>query len=238
MKKIVTLSVLLTLLSSLFTLHCFAQLWGMTGLGGANDLGVIYSVNLDGSNYQVRYSFESNNGSHPNGGLIKATNGKLYGLTPFGGTNDMGVIFSFDTTTGTYTKLYDFNLTDGGYPLGSLVEAANGNLYGMTNQGGAGGYGVVFRFVPGTNTYFHVFDFNGGDGGYPYNSLTKASDGMLYGTTYYGGLGYPDEIAFKVNPQNNAFTNIIYFGANLSGSVVANPYRSEERRVGKECRSR
>jgi len=224
MKKIITLAVILTLHSSFFTLHSYAQLWGMTGLGGANDLGVIYSINLDGSNYQVRHSFDSINGSRPNGGLIKASDGKLYGLTPFGGVNNMGIIFSFDTTTNTFTKLYDFNLTDGGYPLGSLVEAANGNLYGMTNQGGSGTYGVVFRFVLANNTYFHVYDFSGGDGGYPYNSLTKAPNGMLYGMTFYGGLGYPNGTAFKVNPQNNAFTNIVCFGANMSGSSVDGPF--------------
>src|ERR1035437_10937639 len=104
MKKIITFTILFTLYFSLFTLQSKAQLWGMTNSGGANNFGIIYSLNLNGSNFQLRYSFDSINGSKPSGGLIKASDGKLYGLTAFGGINNMGVMFSFDTTSNTFSK--------------------------------------------------------------------------------------------------------------------------------------
>jgi len=41
----------------------------------------------------------------------------------------------------------------GQYPLGSLMPASNGLLYGMTNQGGANNLGVIFSFDPANPTY-------------------------------------------------------------------------------------
>ena len=43
------------------------------------------------------------------GSLIQASDGKLYGMTSHGGSNGYGVIFSFDPSTSTYTKLKDFD---------------------------------------------------------------------------------------------------------------------------------
>ena len=61
---------------------------------------------------------------------------KLYGMTGRGGSNDAGVIFSFDPAASTYTKLMDFDYANGRYPYGSLVQASDGKLYGMTSEGG------------------------------------------------------------------------------------------------------
>ncbi len=60
----------------------------------------------------------------------------LYGLTYKGGTNDQGVIFSYDAGSNAYYKLKDFKGTDGAYPLGYMLLASNGLLYGTTSSGG------------------------------------------------------------------------------------------------------
>ena len=63
------------------------------------------------------------NGAHPGGTLIQASDGKLYGMTGAGGSNDIGVAFVYDISTSTYTKLSDFNGDNGGYPaFTSFVE--------------------------------------------------------------------------------------------------------------------
>jgi uncharacterized repeat protein (TIGR03803 family) len=49
-----------------------------------------------------------------------------------GGSNGRGVIFSFDPSSSTYTKLKAFDGTNGANPVGSLMQARNGKLYGMT----------------------------------------------------------------------------------------------------------
>jgi uncharacterized repeat protein (TIGR03803 family) len=60
---------------------------------------------------------------------------KLYGTTHDGGSNNVGVIFSFNPSSSTYTKVKDFGGEDGIYPYGSLIQASDGKLYGTTNEG-------------------------------------------------------------------------------------------------------
>ena len=68
---------------------------------------------------------------------MQASNGKLYGLTEFGGTNNLGVLFEYDISTSTYTKKIDFDgANHGSEPKGTLLEASNGKFYGTTTKGG------------------------------------------------------------------------------------------------------
>lgn len=78
-----------------------------------------------------------------------------------GASGDFGVLFQFDPVTSNYTKKLDFEGTaNGGHPYGSLMQASDGKLYGMTNVGGVNGYGVLFQFDPATSTYTKKLDFD------------------------------------------------------------------------------
>jgi len=93
----------------------------------------------------------------------------------------------------TFTKLHDFNGTDGGFPgYGSLVQGVDGNLYGTTSIGGSGSAGTVFRITP-SGTFATIYSFctqtNCADGSTPAGGLTLGPDGSLYGTTSAGGVG-------------------------------------------------
>ena len=48
---------------------------------------------------------------------MQASDGKLYGMTSNGGSSGNGVIFSFDPSSSTYTKLKDFDNTNGASSL-------------------------------------------------------------------------------------------------------------------------
>ena len=37
---------------------------------------------------------------------------------------------------------------DGAYPIGNLLSDAQGNVFGVTQQGGANGAGVIYEFTP------------------------------------------------------------------------------------------
>jgi hypothetical protein len=50
----------------------------------------------------------------------------------YGGSRCLVLSFSFDPSTSTYKKLKDFNRTNGVSPSGSLMQARDGKLYGMT----------------------------------------------------------------------------------------------------------
>lgn len=134
------------------------KLYGMTSRGGVSNAGVIFSFNPVLSTYSRLIDFDNVNGALPGGSLIKANDGKLYGVTSIGGSNNAGVIFSFEPSSSTYTKLWDFDITNGGYPNGSLMQASDGKLYGMTSAGGSGGVGVIFSFDPSSFTYTKIFN--------------------------------------------------------------------------------
>ena len=134
------------------------KLYGMTTFGGKFHNGVIFSFDPSTSAYRRLKDFDGINGGYPGGALIQAKDGKLYGMTPAGGSHGYGVIFSFDPASSAYMKLKDFDGTDGAIPNGSLIQASDGKLYGMTLEGGTfgredenNGYGVIFSFDPATS---------------------------------------------------------------------------------------
>jgi len=70
-------------------------LYGMTVFGGTNAYGVIFQVGTNGTGYTTLYQFGSSasDGEYPRGSLT-LSGSTLYGMTSFGGTNGVGVIFS------------------------------------------------------------------------------------------------------------------------------------------------
>jgi len=91
----------------------------------------------------------------------------------------------------TETVLYSFGSTitgDGYSPFAGLVMDKDGNLYGTTLYGGAGGAGTVFKVTPsGIETILHGFTYFTGDGVEPSAGLILDQEGNLYGTTFQGG---------------------------------------------------
>lgn len=87
-------------------------------------------------------------------GLIQATDGNLYGTSGVGGANGDGFIFQV-TLSGAATVLYSFSasVNSGTSPDPSgVIQATDGNLYGITTQGGADGDGTVYRLtLPATS---------------------------------------------------------------------------------------
>ena len=179
-------------------------LYGTTAYGGATGAkecgslgcGTVFSVTPSGKE-TVLHSFAHSDGSRPSGGLT-AVGQTLYGTTPVGGTHNDGTFFSM-TMGGQLTVLYNFGdkSSDASESLAPLVYL-NGTLYGTSVVGGAGtkcdsgdeiGCGTVFGVTTsGKETVLHSFD-GPPDGAGPYGGLI-AVDGMLYGTTQYGGTGY------------------------------------------------
>ena len=195
------------------------KLYGMTRLGGVNNLGVLFEYNYIDSTYTKLLDFDgATNGAEPYGSLMQADNGKLYGMTKIGGANNVGVIFEYDLNNATYTKLQDFNGDNGAEPYGSLIQADNGNLFGLTN---ASDYylddGVLFEYDIENDTIFSRITFD--NNALPYGDLMQASDGNLYGLTWGSGTNGSGTI-FNYNIADSSKT-VVY---NLGGGVGIRPY--------------
>ncbi|MBL0071793.1 MAG: hypothetical protein IPP34_08255 [Bacteroidetes bacterium] len=90
---------------------------------------------------------------------MQHSNGKLYITTYLNGANNNGTILQLDLTSNVIQKIYDFDPSLTGPNNSTLVEAPNGNLYGLTSTGGANNSGTIFEFDLTTNTLFKRFDF-------------------------------------------------------------------------------
>jgi uncharacterized repeat protein (TIGR03803 family) len=198
---------LLTLLGLIFYTQNAAaqgQLWGTIAQGGEYDLGAIIKLNADGSGFSVEQSvpIEANNlGYEPNGRLIQAQNGKIYGMTRAGGARNKGVLFELDPLTGVFTKKFDFSNSLGSNPLTGLTEA-NGKLYGAVINGevnkGDGPYkSVIFEFDPSTGIVVKKIEIDG----YGIAGEMIFAKGKLYGIR----KGYSHAI-FEIELNTFSFT--------------------------------
>jgi uncharacterized repeat protein (TIGR03803 family) len=160
--------------------------YGGSFSGGTNGDGVLFKVTPSGS-FTVLHNFTGSDGSST-WGLIQATDGNFYGVTGGGGTSKAGVVFKI-TPGGAYTVLHNLNgTTDGISPYSSLVQATDGNFYGVANGGGSLGFGTIFK-VTSRGVYSVVHNFDGKTGQNPESALTQDTNGILYGDTYRGGSG-------------------------------------------------
>jgi uncharacterized repeat protein (TIGR03803 family) len=140
------------------------------------------------------WAFLPSDGSQPVGALLAGSDGSLYGATEFGGgRTESGAIFRISPKPHRFKQLHAFAGDDGAHPLGSLVEGADGWLYGTTSGGGAVAgcedCGTIFRISMADGSFEIVHRFAGGvtDGRNPSSGLVIASDGNLYGATRAGG---------------------------------------------------
>lgn len=162
----------------------------------------------------VVYAF----GGNTDGGLPSAltfdNSGNIYGVGGDGGILDnwsgygpmgCGVVFKISpTSNGKWkeTALYAFTGgADGGFPDSGLVFD-NGNLFGLSFNGGSSNSGVVYELTPaadGSWTQTVIHSFSGSDGLTPRGPLVMDSAGHLFGTTSYGGSSNGG-VAFEIIP--------------------------------------
>jgi uncharacterized repeat protein (TIGR03803 family) len=166
-------------------------------------------------------------GCYANQSLIRDAAGNLYGTNERGGPNNsLGTVFKLDTSD-MLTVLYAFTgNTDGWIPNPGLVMDKAGNLYGTTQQGGAGscfgGCGAVFKVnKDGKETV--LYSFGGGkDGMIPMAGVVMDAVGNLYGTTLAGGDQRSYGTVFKISKSGKETVLHRFTGGGDGGS----PYGS------------
>jgi uncharacterized repeat protein (TIGR03803 family) len=183
-------------------------LYGVTATGGAANAGTVFQLSPPPKGETAwteteLYAFQGGpDGAAPLAPLIANGQGALFGSTSQQGTtncSNCGTIFELlppaaGQTGWTETVLHTFAGPDGSNPQAALTYGPGQTLFGTTFSGGAGGEGTVFKLAPdsgGQNgwTYTQLSSFNGGSGGaFPLGNLLREKNGILYGTTDWGGV--------------------------------------------------
>ena len=164
----------------------------------------------------VLYSFQPATGWAPLSGVIRDSDGKLYGTTSNGGAANGGVVYRLDAA-GNYTVLFNFPGESNPFFAG-VIRDRDGNLFGTTPNGGAANSGFFYK-VDAAGDETALFNFPGGHGGrYPYAGVIRDPDGNFYGTTGYGGTAGAG-VVYKLDTAGNE-TVLYNFPRGLGG---ANP---------------
>jgi len=177
------------------------NLYGTTYVGG-NGYGTVFKLDKAGKE-TILYDFTGgSDGCAPYPGVVRDATGNLYGVTLIGGAgfcnSGYGVVFMVDPS-GNETVLHTFSGSDGANPISVLLFDKQGNLYGMTDNGGTsnacgGGCGTVFELSPSgggwSETVLYSFCLQSGcaDGKPPSRGpLVRDAKGNIYGTAEGGG---------------------------------------------------
>jgi len=124
------------------------NLYGTTYRGGTFDRGVVYKIDIGGTETILHDFVGIPEGSHPEAGVVRDAEGNLYGTTKIGGDFNLGTVFKIDPT-GVETVLHSFNNSDGAAPRAELLFSPDmATLYGTTYFGGSHDLGTVFSLVP------------------------------------------------------------------------------------------
>ncbi|MFZ0031992.1 MAG: choice-of-anchor tandem repeat GloVer-containing protein [Candidatus Cybelea sp.] len=168
---------------------------GSGGSCGSSGCGVVFQLTAQAAE-NVLHSFTGgNDGFGPGGSLAIDSTGHLYGTTPDGGTNAEGTVYEISRSRRTWHESVIHAFTggkDGGVgSLGTLLVDSSGDLYGVTEIGGAHSAGTVFKMTRASKNRWNLktlYAFKGTpDAASPYGGLIQDASGNLYGTTYYGG---------------------------------------------------
>ena len=182
--------------------------YGTTNSGGANGQGTVFRLRFDGSGFEVLHVFTTpmavsgqtflanEDGATPQAGLTDGGDGMLYGTATAGGANGGGVLYSItpDTPDGSvFTPLHDFAAEGGSQPIGTLLLATDGRLYGTTSNGGttssgaASTLGAVYSVARDGTGHTKLHSFDGTTGSNGNGRMVQLNATEFIGTTTNGG---------------------------------------------------
>ncbi len=193
---------------------CGADIFGW-GAGGVFELTTTSGVWSEEVLHYFCSKANCTDGNAPYSGLLRGSDGTLYGTTTYGGSSSFpcynlgcGTVFELDSKKEELA--YPLTGIDGVQTTSSLTSDANGNFYGTTPLDGASGDGTVFRLSPtpeGRWTFTVLYNFHGGFAGEGSFATGVVFDkaGNLYGTVWgpQGGNceGWGCGLVYKLEPQ-------------------------------------
>jgi uncharacterized repeat protein (TIGR03803 family) len=197
------------------------NLYGTTYNDGAFAFGTVFKISAAGQE-KVLHSFRQTggDGAFPwYGTLVRDSSGNLYGTSGEGGIYGQccGTVFRV-SASGKETVLFSFTRTgeNGYFPQAGVVRDSSGNLYGMSESGGSGGAGLVFR-LDATGKESVLYSFIGSsDGANPQAGLMLDAKGNLYGTAFSGGSSFAG-VVFRLDPTGKEVVLYNFTGSSDGG---------------------
>lgn len=181
-----------------------SAIWGIQFKGGPGRAGLIFRTDLNGDNYTVTHTFQTNvPGDFPVGSLVPGPSGTFYGVHLSGGLYGAGLLYKYDPATGAYQTLVDFKDF---HPRLNFLVATNGKIYGLgetpTNAGNLYEVDLATKVVSIKQT-FPALGSN--------QTIMESATGKIYGLTPSGGANNAGTI-YKYDPALDAFSTELEFG--------------------------
>jgi uncharacterized repeat protein (TIGR03803 family) len=172
----------------------------------------------------ILYRFQNNGDGYFANSLIIDAAGEIFGTSGccYYGQQGYGIFFKITPHGHRYkfTTLFAFSHA-GPIPNQGLLDNKTGTFYATEQQGGAHGYGAVFKLAPGAGGYAAttLYSFKGGlDGANPAAGLTPGKSGRLYGTTVFGGStgstcnqGFGCGTVFELVPNGRSYIEHVLY---------------------------
>lgn len=218
------------------------NLYGVTYTGGTSNRGTVYQLQPKSGGVwseNILHSFSYNgktnfDGSNPEASLTINAAGQLFGTTTQGGAHNYGTVFELVRNGGGWAEKiihsFDFNGTDGISPLSGVTFDASGDMYGITNAGGAFNAGSLYELVAesgGAYSESILLSFDSNDGSLPYGNVIFDASGNLYGTATAGGSS-GNGVLFELTPDGGSWNETILYafptgGYNPDGNIALDP---------------
>ncbi len=155
------------------------------------------------------HSFSNLPDGYNPGGVIKATNGLLYGITKNGGAAGGGTLFKMNIDGSGFKTIKDFSGNDGQSPFGQLFNGSDGKIYGICRKSGIDGLSdsmLLFGIkTDGTNySVLHLFDNQ--ITGTVVPELTEGAGGQLFGILSLPDQFPPSPSIFRINKDGSGYS--------------------------------
>lgn len=202
------------------------NLYGATASGGGSDAGTFYEIIMPAGEFGRIKFLTAINGKNSYGGVLEAKNGWIYGTTMGGGGWNNGILFRFHPEMDEFQSFRSFYASlYGSAPYCNLIDH-KGLLYGMASTGGIAGAGTLFEYHYGYEQFENIMSFGTAKSLYNPNSISAASNGLLYGLNYSGG---PDQYGgiYAYDPGSKIYRDVLQFNGidakNALGSLIEGP---------------
>jgi uncharacterized repeat protein (TIGR03803 family) len=176
---------------------------------GYGNVGGVFRIAAGGS-FKLLYGFNNTvNVYAPSSGVVRDTNGKLYGTTRFPSGTGNGALYDV-TTGGVLTDIYNFPATlNFDESANNMMQASDGNLYGASYNGGTSANGGLYELTSANVFSSYSFPAGSNMGGGPEAPLMQATNGIIYGSNSYGdGVAFYGTV-FELNIGAAPFISLV-----------------------------